>query len=91
MIKDNKNKIFSMSGITFITKIHDGNFDIITMNGLLKIILGKKHFNCLKTKQITKGVELYNLKEIYIKNKGLDIKHNNNINDLNKKIYLILY
>ena len=91
MIKDNKNKIFSMSGITFITKIHDGNFAVITMNGILKIILGKKPFNCLKTKQITKGVELYNLKEIYIKNKGLDIKHNNNINDLNKKIYLILY
>lgn len=79
MIKNNTTKIFSMSGISFITKIHDGNFGVITMNGVLKFFSGKKPFNCLKTKQVTKGAALYNLKEIFFKNSKKD------------KIYLILY
>ena len=79
MIKSNTTKVFSMSGISFITKIHDGNFGVITMNGVLKFFSGKKPFKCLKTKQVTKGAELYNLKEIFFKNSKKD------------KFYLILY
>ena len=84
MIKDNKNKIFSMSGFSFIAKIHDGNLATITMNGILKIFLGQKPFSCLKKKQITKTTEIYNLKEIFVNNKDLNSEEN-------KKIYLILY
>ena len=89
MIKDNKNKIFSMSGIYYITKIHDDNFATITMNGILKIFFGKKPFNCLKQKQITKTTEIYNVREIYIK-KEEEEKNNTKIIN-NKKIYLLLY
>ena len=47
-IKKNFNKIFSISGFSYITEIHDGNFAAITMNNILKIYLGLKPFNCLK-------------------------------------------
>ena len=90
MINDNKKKIFSMSGFSFITKIHDDNFATITMNGLLKIFSGKKPFNCLKKKQIAKTTEFYNLKEIYIQNIFLKSSIKENINN-NNKIYLIFY
>ena len=95
MIKDNKSKIFSMSGFSFITKIHDDNFATITMNGILKIFLGKKPFNCLKQKQITKTTELYNIKEIIFQkdslNKPKEKNNNNNTKVINHKIYLLLY
>ena len=83
MIKKNINKIFSISGFSFITKIHDGNFATINMNNILKIYSGIKPFNCLnQIKNISKGIEIYNLKEIFI---------SDNINLQNEKIYLILY
>ena len=94
MIKDNKSKVFSMSGFSFITKIHDDNFATITMNGILKIFLGKKPFNCLKQKQITKTTELYNIKEIIIQKDSLNKskeKNDNNTNVINHKVYLLLY
>ena len=89
MIKDNKNKIFSKSGFSFIAKIHDGNLATITMNGILKIFLGKKPFDCLKKKQVTKTTEIYNLKEIFISNQSLNSEENKI--KINSKIYLILY
>lgn len=91
MIKDNKIKIFSMSGICFIAKLHDDNFATITMNGILKIFLGKKPFNCIRNKQITKTTEIYNIKEISIQNGNINISNieQNNIN--NPKTYLIFY
>ena len=76
MIKDNSTKIFSISGFTHITKIHDGNFAAFTMNGILKIFSGIKPFKCLKEKKISKNNEIFSLKEI-----------NNNPS----KINLILY
>ena len=79
MIKKNFNKIFSISGFSYITEIHDGNFAAITMNNILKIYLGLKPFNCLnKTKIASKGTDIYNLKEILI---PID----------SEKIYIILY
>ena len=59
------------------------------MNGILKIFFGKKPFNCLKQKQITKTTEIYNVREIYIK-KEEEEKNNTKIIN-NKKIYLLLY
>ena len=88
MIKSNSNKIFSISGFSFITSIHDGNFASINMNNTLKIYMGKKPFNCLNGGlNISKGTEIYNLKEIFI---------SDNINQKSSKtestkIYLILY
>ena len=79
MIKQNFNKIFSISGFSFLTKIHDGNFAAINMNNLLKIYSGLKPFNCLNQTKITsKGTDIYNLKEIFISNDDT-------------KIYIILY
>lgn len=73
MIKKNSNKIFSISGFSFITKIHDGNFAAINMNNGLKIYSGLKPFNCLYQKQnITKGTEICNLKEIFISDKNIE-------------------
>ena len=94
MLKENKSKIFSMSGFCFVIKIHDGNFAAITMSSVLKIFLGKKPFNCLKQKQIEKTkTELYNIKEIFIKNDHLNLSKNENnyINIKDKKIYFICY
>ena len=93
MIKENKSKIFTMSGFCFVIKIHDGNFAAITMSNVLKIFLGKKPFNCLKQKQIEKTkTELYNIKEIFIKNNQLEFsKNEKNINIKDKKIYFICY
>ena len=89
MIKNNSNKIFSISGFSFITKIHDGNFAAVNMNNTLKIYSGKKPFNCLNGGlTITKGTEIYNVQEIFLSddnNKEKDTKAEN------KKIYLILY
>ena len=85
MINNNQNKILSISGFSFITKIHDGNFAAVNMNNNLQIFSGLKPFKCLNKKQLTKGTEIYNLKEIFISNKD-EIK-DSNIN----KIYLILY
>ena len=86
MIKKNSNEIFSISGFSFITKIHDGNFAAINMNNGLKIYSGLKPFNCLYQKQnITKGTEIYNLKEIFISDKNIEEDKKN------KKIYLTLY
>lgn len=88
MIKENKKKIFSMSGFSFIAKLNDENFATITMNGLLKIFSGKKPFDCLKKLKVAKTTELYNLKEINI---DAPMESENKINNLNSKIYLILY
>ena len=85
MINNNQNKILSISGFSFITKIHDGNFAAVNMNNNLQIFSGLKPFKCLTKKQLAKGTEIYNLKEIFISNKD-EIK-GSNIN----KIYLILY
>ena len=85
MINNNQNKILSISGFSFITKIHDGNFAAVNMNNNLQIFSGLKPFKCLNKKQLTKGIEIYNLKEIFISNKD-EIK-GSNVN----KIYLILY
>ena len=51
MIKSNSNKIFSISGFSFITSIHDGNFASINMNNTLKIYMGKnlEKFKSLKS------------------------------------------
>ena len=89
MIKNNSNKIFSISGFSYITKIHDGNFATINMNNTLKIYSGKKPFNCLnKGLNITKGTNIFNLKEIFL----FDYNRENNIkNEEDKKIYLIIY
>ena len=79
MIKQNFNKIFSISGFSFLTKLHDGNFAAINMNNLLKVYSGLKPFNCLnQTKIISKGTDIYNIKEIFVSNDD-------------KKIYIILY
>lgn len=89
MIKNNSNKIFSISGFSFITKIHDGNFAAVNMNNTLKIYSGKKPFNRLNGGlTITKGTEIYNVQEFLLSddnNKEKDTKAEN------KKIYLILY
>ena len=88
MIKSNPNKIFSISGFSFIIKIHDGNIATINMNNTLKIYSGKKPFNCLNGGlNISKGTEIYNLKEIFIFD---DINHKDT-NNQNTKIYLILF
>ena len=89
MLKDNKSKMFSRSGFSFITKLHDENFATVSMNGLLQIFSGKKPFDCIKKVKIAKTVELYNLKEINFGNNSLENKKN--INNLNNTIYLILY
>jgi len=89
MIKNNSNKIFSISGFSFITKIHDGNFAAVNMNNTLKIYSGKKPFNCLNGGiTITKGTEIFNVQEIFISDDN--IKEKDTKVD-NKKIYLILY
>ena len=88
MIKTNSNKIFSISGFSFITKIHDDNFAAINMNNNLKIYSGKKPFNCLiGGLSITKGTEIYNLKEIFLS----DTLNEKNTKIGNEKIYLLLY
>ena len=49
------------------------------MNNLLKVYSGLKPFNCLnQTKMISKGTDIYNIKEIFVSNDD-------------KKIYIILY
>lgn len=88
MKKNNINKIFSISGFSFITKIHDGNFAAITMNNTLKVYSGKKPFNCLnKGLVINKGTEINNLREIFLFNNNKE----NAQKEKNKIIYLILY
>ena len=80
--------VFSISGFSFITSIHDGNFASINMNNTLKIYMGKKPFNCLNGGlSIIKGTEIYNLKEIFISDK---INQESNKTE-STKIYLILY
>ena len=94
MIKEIKAKIFSMSGFCFVIKIHDGNFAAITMNSILKVYLGKKPFTCLKQKQITKkATELYNIKEIIIKDDYLNFSKDEKsyISIKDNKIYFICY
>ena len=88
MIKSNSNKIFSISGFSFITSIHDGNFASINMNNTLKIYMGKKPFNCLNGGlSISKGTEIYNLKEIFISDNIVQ----KSTKTESTKIYLILY
>ena len=88
MIKSNPNKLFSISGFSFITNIHDGNFASINMNNTLKIYMGKKPFNCLNGGfNISKGMDIYNLKEIFIS----DNINQKSTKTESSKIYLILY